>query len=87
MNGIEVKYKINGREVPFNKIGDEMTKQFFLKVREIIYEALKSVQCPVHGQAPEVTVEGTSLDNLVFHINGCCERVIDESKKRLSSIT
>jgi len=69
MSGIDIKFEVNGREIPLDKIEDELTKQIFLKVRDGISDALRSVRCPVHNQAPSITIRGDSIDNLEFNIN------------------
>lgn len=83
MFGIDIKFKVDGREIPVENVQDELMKQVFLLVRKNICEALQSVRCPVHGQAPTVTVEGSSLDDLIFQISGCCEKLIEETKEKL----
>lgn len=44
------------------KIGT--SKRF--SVRKRIYEDLKSIRCPIHGQAPTITVKGILLIILNF---------------------
>lgn len=48
-----------------------------------IQQRVGSVRCAEHGKTPSVHIEGTSLQDLRFKIDGCCQTVIDQVRAKL----
>jgi hypothetical protein len=81
---IEISFEINGRKVQPNKIGEELTKAVLSKVAEQVKGKLVSVRCSDHGGSPKIICKGRSIENLSFEVSGCCEKLIDTVKRKLS---
>jgi len=81
---VEVSFEINGRKVQPNQISEVLTKAVFTSVAEQIKSKVGSVRCPDHGQSPKIICKGKSIENLGFEVTGCCEKLIDSVKRKLS---
>lgn len=85
---MSMKFKVNGRTVPAGQVGkamgDALEKSAFEQVKKNVQERLRRVRCPEHHQSPRVTSSGSSLSNLSWSIEGCCDQVVSEAKKALS---
>jgi hypothetical protein len=79
----EIKLIVGGKEVSPENFGNAMKAQVYKHVRDSIAEKLRTIRCPEHGGAPQVTAEGSSLDNLTWKVSGCCEKLRDEALKVL----
>ena len=71
-----ITLKVGGKEVSPENFGDEIKAQVYKHLRDSIAEKLRGMKCPEHGSVPEVTAEGTSLDNLNWNISGCCGKLL-----------
>ncbi len=74
---IDIRFEVNGREVSLDRFASEMEKAVYGQVRDNIRERLEGVRCPEHGERPTVIVMGSSLDNLEFDVDGCCEELVN----------
>lgn len=81
---VEVSFEINGRKVHPNQIGEALTKAVLTSVTEQIKRKVGSVSCPDHGKSPKIICKGKSIENLGFEVTGCCEKLIDSVKQKLS---
>lgn len=80
---ISVDFKLNGKKVNPNNIGDLISKSIFEVISKDIKQKLSSVRCPEHNQYPKITVEGKSIDKLSFNIGGCCDNLIELTKNKI----
>jgi len=80
---IDIQFKINGRAVSPNRIGDVLEKAIYDHVIESVKKKLGSVRCPKHGKSPKVTIVGKSIDKVEYQITGCCQDVIDRTRNYL----
>lgn len=76
---IEVKFKLNGREVPPERLGDALTAALLQQLKSNVQTKLSSVHCPEHGQQPTVTAEGNSLDQLKWTVRGCYSKLVAQA--------
>jgi hypothetical protein len=44
---------------------------------------LDDLRCPVHGQAPRLRFEGSSLRDVAIRMSGCCDRLIALANQRI----
>jgi hypothetical protein len=58
-------------------------KAVFQSVKESIEKKLAAIRCPDHRRSPRVTASGTSVSNLKWKVDGCCQKVIDAATKAL----
>ena len=81
---IKIEFKINGRTVSPDRIGDELEKSIYNHIIESIKRKLGSVRCHEHGKYPTVTLVGKSIDKIEFQVTGCCQNMIDRTRELLA---
>ena len=81
--GVKIKLTVGGKEVSPENFGSAMKAQVYEHLKDSITKKLSKIKCPEHGGVPQVTAEGSSLDNLKWKISGCCEKLKDEARKAL----
>lgn len=82
---IDIKFKVGGREVRPTDMKSVLEKAIFQNVRDQITARVGKVSCREHGKVPQITAEGRDLSSLKFTIQGCCDKVVDEVRRRMSS--
>ncbi len=70
---MNIKLKINGRDVPSDNLGTAVEDAVLAKVKEQMTKKLSNLRCPEHNQTPKDEIEGDSLKNLKVHFRPCCE--------------
>ena len=75
-----VSFKINGRSVPLDRIGDELAKEMKKEASAEISRHVESIRCPVHGQSARVSVIGRDGP---FQVQGCCGELVAEVQRQL----
>jgi hypothetical protein len=80
---LKLTFEINGRKVDPNNMADALEAAMLSAVRGNIEQRLSTVRCPVHGSAPTVTCKGSSLERLSFSVSGCCNELIETTKRAL----
>ncbi len=79
----DISFEINGRKVTPGNIGNALESTILQSIQESVKRSVASVRCNEHGQGPKIKVKGRNLDSLSFEVTGCCERLIDEVKRKL----
>ena len=69
---IDVEFKIKGKTVDPDDIGDGVRQTVLKMIRDFIREDLADVRCPVHDKEPEIFFEGEDLNTLGIKDFGCC---------------
>ena len=82
---IDIKFEIGGRRVDPRNTRDALEGAMLSAVQDGLRKKVGSCRCPDHGQAPKLLGKGRSLDKLNFEVTGCCEKVIEEVKRKLGS--
>jgi hypothetical protein len=82
---IDIKFKIGGREVGPNNLKDVLEKAIFQNVRSQIAQRVGNISCPEHGKSPQITAEGRDLSSLSFTVKGCCDKAVDEVRRRMGA--
>lgn len=77
---IKVKFKLNGRTVAPNRIGDELMKSVKKAAIEQGRQHIQSIRCPVHHQSARLIPTGPQGQ---FRVEGCCDRLIAEVEQHL----
>jgi len=80
---IEITFKINGKKVNPNNIGNAIEASILASIQDSIKKSVGSVCCPTHRKYPKITVKGQNLDNLSLEIKGCCEEITETIKAKL----
>lgn len=81
---IDVRFEINGRRVDPRNIGNILEAAVLKAAASEIQKKVGSCRCPEHGKAPEMVGKGRNLDKLNFEVSGCCDKLIEEVKRKLS---
>lgn len=79
---IDIEFKLNGRKVRPNNLGNQLEKAMLKQVRDNVASKLRGVRDPETGEHPKVTIQGRSLDDLSFEVSGS-PKLIEEVKLRL----
>ena len=82
---VEIKFKVNGREVRPNDMKSVLEKAMFQNVRDQIAARVGRVTCPEHGKTPQITAEGRDLSSLKFTVQGCCDKAVEEVRRRMGA--
>ncbi|EJE4711265.1 hypothetical protein ACFSJQ_21130 [Vibrio olivae] len=64
-------------------IKNAIEKAVLSGVVDNVKKTVGSVRCKEHGKAPKIKIKGNNLNNLSFEVDGCCEEVIEQVKKKL----
>ena len=80
MGDMELGMVFDGRPGDPN-VMDEAARK---KVANFINERVGELRCPDHHKAPTIICKGDSLDNLTFDVTGCCTKIIQMTKEKLS---
>lgn len=80
---IDIKFKINGRNLRPNQVGNELERLMLTEVAKQIENRIGRVRCPEHFKHAKVTAQGKSVDKLTFKIEGCCQKLITAVEKKL----
>lgn len=79
---MDLRFEINGRRVDPRNIGDALTAVLMDAVAKEIKRKVGMCRCPVHGKGPTVVGKGCSADKMAFEVEGCCENLIEEVRRR-----
>lgn len=81
---MNIKLKINGRNVSSESVGSAVEDAILAKVKEQMTQKLSHLRCPEHNQTPKIEIEGDSLQNLKIHFRPCCEWMREEAERVLN---
>jgi hypothetical protein len=73
---MNIKLKINGREVSSDNPGSAVEGAVLAKVKEQMTQKL--------SQTPKFEIEGDSIQNLKIHFRPCCEWMREEAERVLN---
>ncbi|MCX0424824.1 hypothetical protein RDV79_23225 (plasmid) [Aeromonas dhakensis] len=80
---LKITYEVNGRKITPGGLKNAIEAAVLSGIEQNIKKSIGSIRCREHGQHPTILVKGRSLDNLSIHVNGCCDELIEEVKKKL----
>ena len=64
---------------------DELRRQMVRHYEEEMRTALSDLRCPTHGDAPDIVLEGDTLDTAKWNIRKpCCDDLRDISRARIA---
>ena len=74
---IKFDWKLNGRTVPADRIGEEFAKAAHAEIDARVTDAIAQVKCPVHGTSPRNIKAGRAAggSRATFEYEMCCERL------------
>jgi hypothetical protein len=80
---VKLEWKLNGRTVPSNRVGDELGKSIRQAAADKVKHAIAGVRCPVHGDgASNIRVENVG-SKMNFTFNACCDGLKEAIAMRL----
>ena len=86
---IEIKFEIEGKEVPVNKLDEllqsDMLRAAVERMTETVQQELHDTRCPEHGAAPEVRISLSSVLGLRTYVTGCCNDLVEKATQPLTS--
>lgn len=82
---LDIRFEIGGRSVDPKNMRDALEAAMLSAVQEGLRKKVGSCRCPEHGQSLKLVGKGRSLDNLNFEISGCCEKAIEEVRRKLGA--
>lgn len=80
---VDIEFRIGGRKIHPDKIGDELEKAVLLRFRDDIKKKIQGIRDSKTGERPKIIVKGRSSSDLSIEISGS-ESLIEEVKRRLS---
>jgi len=87
---IEIKFEIEGQEVPLDKL-DSLLKNDMLRaavdhMAETAQEQLGDTRCKEHGERPQVVISLSSLLGLRTYVTGCCNDLVEKATAPLTDV-
>lgn len=82
---IDIHFEIGGRRVDPRNMRDALEVAMLSAVQDGLRKKVGACRCSEHGQTPKLMAKGRSLDKLNFEVTGCCEKAIDEVKRKLGA--
>ena len=79
---MKITFKINGRKVHPNKVGDALEAATIESIKKQIIAKVVSIRDPQTGERPRIKIKGRDLRNLSFEVSGS-EELIQRVKERL----
>ena len=83
MSESEVKFRILGRIVPLERIGDLQLKVTMGNAAIEVKRKLETFECPDHGKTPHVEISGSSPARLEYQVEGCCDSLVSKARAAL----
>ena len=81
---IEVKFRINGREVSPATAEDPVTAAQLTDMSAMVQRRVGRAWCSEHHRAPWVLASGPSASKLKVSVQGCCREVVNKAKEALA---
>lgn len=86
---IEIKFEVEGREVPVNKLDDllqsDMLRAAIERMIETVQKELRDTRCEEHGEPPQVKISLSSMLGLRTYVTGCCNDLVEKATAPLTS--
>jgi len=82
--GFAIAFVINGIQVDPSSIRDEDSLARIEAIVEMLEGAASNLLCPDHSEPPRFLFSGPNFDSLSMEIYGCCQGLVDLTKKRLA---
>ncbi len=81
---LEISFKINGKRVNPNNIGDALENAMLQEIVKSIKSSIGTLRCDEHNKSPKVLVKGRNFNSLSMEISGCCDSIIKKATDRLN---
>ena len=85
----KVTFEINGKSVTrsnWHRFGPDITEEKLDAVAYSIFERIGNLVCEQHKQKANVLCKGATIDNLEFHISGCCSEFTQQIAQKLNDL-
>lgn len=81
----ELRFEVNGRGIQPGQIKSALEQAVLAKVQAHVTGAAGTTRCPDHGQYARITARGRTVEQLEFHISGCCDKLINSVRRKLNA--
>jgi hypothetical protein len=81
---IDLKFEISGRPVNPRNMRDAVEGMVLEAVSKQIRQKVGACRCPEHGRRPTIVAKGRDLKSLSFEVKGCCDKLIEDVRRKLS---
>lgn len=81
---IDIKFKMNGRNVNTNNLRKALETASLSSVTAKVEQSLRYLRCAEHGQSPKIKVNGRNLRKHSFEVTGCCPDLIEKVRAMLA---
>jgi hypothetical protein len=62
----------------------QQVRQQVQDFKERTASKLGGLRCPVHGQAPRLRIQGSSLRDVTIQMSACCDQLIGLANRKIS---
>lgn len=81
---IKLKYSVDGKEVPLNKLGSALEQGIYTRAIEGVRRKVDQVRCPVHKVGlTSLTLKKAEGGVLNFEMEACCEELTEACKEAI----
>lgn len=78
-----IEFRMNGRAIRPDQIGNELERALLRQVEEGVLCQVREIRCPTHGKGAHVIVTRHTMASLGFEVTGCCQTLIDDVQRAL----
>ena len=85
----KVTFEINGKSVTrsnWDTFGPDITEKKLDAIADSIFKRIGNLFCEQHKKKADVLCKGTTIDNLEFHISGCCSNFTQQIIQQLKDL-
>lgn len=83
MPDIQINYRIGGKNVPLERIGDLSLRAVLGNAARDVREKVGKLSCPSHDGTLVVEIQGQSGSQVRYTVHGCCENMTERVKQAL----
>lgn len=85
MSGIAFAFEIGGKAVDPDKIENPEEAKIVKNIMESVSEQVGDLYCKEHEAGPRFVCTGESYEDLTLEVMGCCETLVEQVTKCLST--
>jgi len=80
----EVEYRLNGRKVTANQLGDALQQQAVAAAADEVKRKVSTMLCREHSRAAKIVVNSSPRSEARLTVEGCCDEFIGQVTRALS---
>ena len=79
----DISFEIKGQLIEPDSMPDILDILYLKHIREKLENSTDAIRCRKHAAKPAIKVKGDSLETLRYEVTGCCEDLIEETRKKI----